>query len=174
MRDSQHDDIIIKLIDFKIFYHQFLRKPLTQDFADVWFLTHIVMEGKMKNLFDGLFDFNGDGKTSMFESALGMDIMIKHEQESKLNTQENLPYSGQYVPDNLGETYQTAEIDRQEKIQELQDQVDELHDKLEEFEWDEPSDWESDAHSSWEETRDELESRIDELESEISDLDIFF
>lgn len=128
----------------------------------------------MGKLFDGLFDFNGDGKTSMFESALAMDMMLKQDQKLKVNEPDTHPYSCQLAPDGISDICQATDLNRQEKILELQDQVEELHDKLDEFEWDEPSDWSSDAHSSWEEARDELESRIDELESEINDLDMLF
>ena len=56
----------------------------------------------------------------------------------------------------------------------MQDQVEELHSQLEELEWDEPSEWTSEAHASWEEARDELENRIEDLENTINDVDSFF
>lgn len=123
----------------------------------------------MGKLFDGLFDFNGDGKTSMFESILGVNMM--HDGAEPPELQNSI--SNDYLPDSMPGLHLGDALAQQEDIQKLQDQADELHSQLEELEWDEPSDWASEAHASWEEAHDELESRIEDLESAISEFDTF-
>ena len=115
----------------------------------------------MGKLFDGLFDFNGDGKTSMFEAILGVNMMQEKTQSSEM--QKGL--SNDYLLDSMPELYPGEALEHLEDVQELHDQVEELHSKLEELEWDEPRDWTSEAHAFWEEARDELENRIEDIEN---------
>lgn len=127
----------------------------------------------MGKLFDGLFDFNGDGKTSMFEAILGINMMQEKGQSSKMQSGLSNDYLPASMP-GLCPSDALALEHQEEEIQELQDQVEELHSQLEELEWDEPSEWTSEAHASWEEARDELENRIEDLENTINDVDSFF
>ena len=122
----------------------------------------------MGRLFDGLFDFNGDGKTSMFEAILGVNMM--HDKVQPPEIQDC--FSNDYLPDRMPGLYCSDALDQGEDVQELQDQVEELQIQLEELGWDEPSDWTGEAHVAWEEARDELESRIGDLENAINDLDL--
>ena len=124
----------------------------------------------MGKLFNGLFDFNGDGKTNMFEAILGVNMM----QEKTQSPEKQSGLSDDYFPASMPGLYPSDALEHQENIQELQDQVEELHSQLEELEWDEPGDWTSEAHASWEEARDELESHIGDLENAINDFNIVF
>lgn len=123
----------------------------------------------MGGLFDGLFDFNGDGKTSMFEAILGINMMQEKDQAPKMQS----GLSNDYLPSSMPSTYHSDAFEHQEDIQEVQDKIEELHSQLEELDWEEPSDWTSEAHDDWEEARDELESQIGDLENTINNLDIF-
>ena len=124
----------------------------------------------MGKLFDGLFDFNRDGKTSMFEAILGVNMMQEKTQSSEM--QKGL--SNDYLLDSMPELYPGEALEHLEDVQELHDQVEELHSQLEELEWDEPRDWTSEAHASWEEARDELENRIEDIENAINNFDTLF
>ena len=124
----------------------------------------------MGKLFDGLFDFNGDGKTSMFEAILGVNMM----QEKAQSSERQRGLSNGYLPDTMPELYSDKALEHLEDVQELHDQVEELHSKLEELEWDEPRDWTSEAHAFWEEARDELENRIEDIENAINNFDTLF
>ena len=124
----------------------------------------------MGKLFDGLFDFNGDGKTSMFEVILGVNMMQEKTQSSEM--QKGL--SNDYLLDSMPELYPGEALEHLEDVQELHDQVEELHSKLEELEWDEPREWTSEAHAFWEEARDELENRIEDIENAINNFDTLF
>lgn len=124
----------------------------------------------MGKLFNGLFDFNRDGKTSMFEAILGVNMMQEKVQSPELQS----GLSDDYLLASMPGLYPSNALEHQEDIQELHDQVEDLHSQLEELEWDEPGDWTSEAHASWEEARDELERRIGDLENTINDFNIFF
>lgn len=124
----------------------------------------------MGKLFDGLFDFNGDGETSMSEAILGINMMQENAQSA--NLQSNL--TKDHLPDSTSRIDHDGTLDHQEEVQELQDQVEALNDQLEELEWDEPCDWMSEAHASWEEAYDELKDHIEDLENAIYDSDTFF
>lgn len=48
----------------------------------------------MGKLFNGLFDFNGDGKTNMFEAILGVNMM----QEKTQSPEKQSGLSDDYFP----------------------------------------------------------------------------
>ena len=91
------------------------------------------------NPFGGLFDFNRDGHTDMFEAGLGFAIM----QDLFENDEEEIKGDGGAC---IGE------------LEDLQTQLDELNDRLFNLELAEPEDFFSAAHDRWEAQR--MNSRI--------------
>lgn len=108
--------------------------------------------GFFDNPFGGLFDFDRDGHTDMFEAGLGFAIMQDLFEDDK----EELNGDGGA---RIGE------------IEDLQTQLDELNDRLFNLELTEPGDFFSAAHDRWEAQRDELTDQIQELEDQIALLD---
>ena len=104
------------------------------------------------NPFGGLFDFNRDGHTDMFEAGLGFAIM----QDLFENDEEEIKENG---GTHIGE------------LEDLQTQLDELNDRLFNLELIEPGDFFSTAHDRWEKQRYELTDQIQELEDQIALLD---
>lgn len=108
--------------------------------------------GFLDNPFGGLFDFDRDGHTDMFEAGLGFAIM----QDLFENDEEEIKGDGGV---HIGE------------LEDLQTQLDELNDRLFNLELAEPEDFFSAAYDHWEEQRNELTDQIQELEDQISLLD---
>ena len=108
--------------------------------------------GFLDNPFGGLFDFNRDGHTDMFEAGLGFAIM----QDLFEDDEEEIKGDGGAC---IGE------------LEDLQTQLDELNDRLFNLELAEPEDFFSAAHDRWEAQRDELTDQIQELEDQIALLD---
>lgn len=108
--------------------------------------------GFLDNPFGGLFDFNRDGHTDMFEAGLGFAIM----QDLFEDDEEEIKGDGGA---RIGE------------LEDLQTQLDELNDRLFNLELAEPGDFFSAAHDRWAEQRDELTDQIQELEDQIALLD---
>ncbi len=108
--------------------------------------------GFFDNPFGGLFDFNGDGHTDMFEAGLGFAIMQEALKEERANSASAF---------SIDSDLDSFEMDT------LQMELDELNDKLLELELDEPADYFSKAHEHWEERRDALTEQIQEIEDQI-------
>lgn len=114
----------------------------------------------MSGLFGGLFDFNRDGKTDIFETALGLSIIdqaAREEEEARCLEAE--------ADDFLLDI--DIDEDLPEDGQSLQDRLDELRDRLADLELEEPEDMFSEEYSAWEEAHEHLEERISELEDQI-------
>ena len=114
----------------------------------------------MSGLFCGLFDFNRDGQTDVFETALGLSMIdqaTREEEEARHQEAET---------DNF-----LLDIDIDEGLpedgQSLQDRLDELRDRLADLELEEPEDMFSKEYFTWEEAHERLEERITELEDQI-------
>lgn len=114
----------------------------------------------MSGLFGGLFDFNRDGKTDIFETALGLSIIDQAAREEE-EAQRREAEADDFLLD----------IDIDEDLprdgQSLQDRLDELRDRLADLELEEPEDIFSEEYSAWEEAHEHLEERISELEDQI-------
>lgn len=108
--------------------------------------------GLFDNPFGGLFDFDRDGHTDMFEAGLGFAIM-----------QDLFENDGEESEEDGG-----AHIG---ELEDLQTQLDEQNDRLFNLELSEPEDFFSTAHDRWEAQRDELTDQIQELEDQIALLD---
>ena len=108
--------------------------------------------GFLDNPFGGLFDFDRDGHTDMFEAGLGFAIM----QDLFEDDEEEIKGDGGA---RIGE------------LEDLQTQLDELNDRLFNLELAEPEDFFSAAYDHWEEQRNELTDQIQELEDQIALLD---
>lgn len=107
----------------------------------------------MSGLFGGLFDFNRDGKTDIFETALGLSIIdqaAREEEEARRREAE--------ADDFL------LDIDIDE---DLPEDGQSLQDRLADLELEEPEDMFSEEYSAWEEAHEHLEERISELEDQI-------
>ena len=114
----------------------------------------------MSGLFGGLFDFNRDGKTDIFETALGLSIIdqtAREEEEARRRAAE--------ADDFLLDI--DIDEDLPEDGQSLQDRLDELRDRLADLELEEPDDMFSEEYFAWEEAHEHLEERISELEDQI-------
>ena len=114
----------------------------------------------MSGLFGGLFDFNRDGKTDIFETALGLSIIdqaAREEEEARRRAAE--------ADDFLLDI--DIDEDLPEDGQSLQDRLDELRDRLADLELEEPEDMFSEEYFAWEEAHEHLEERISELEDQI-------
>ena len=113
----------------------------------------------MSGLFGGLFDFNRDGKTDIFETALGLSIIDQAAREEAARRQE--AEADDFLLDI------DIDEDLPEDGQSLQDRLDELRDRLADLELEEPEDMFSEEYSAWEEAHENLEERISELEDQI-------
>lgn len=113
----------------------------------------------MSGLFGGLFDFNRDGKTDIFETALGLSIIDQAAREEEARRQE--AEADDFLLDI------DIDEDLPEDGQSLQDRLDELRDRLADLELEEPEDMFSEEYSAWEEAHEHLEERISELEDQI-------
>ena len=114
----------------------------------------------MSGLFGGLFDFNRDGKTDIFETALGLSIIdqaAREEGEARRRAAE--------ADDFLLDI--DIDEDLPEDGQSLQDRLDELRDRLADLELEEPDDMFSEEYFAWEEAHEHLAERISELEDQI-------
>lgn len=114
----------------------------------------------MSGLFGGLFDFNRDGQTDVFETALGLSMIdqaTREEEEARCREAE--------ADDFLLDI--DIDEDLPEDGQSLQDRLDELRDRLADLELEEPEDMFSEEYSAWEEAHEHLEERISELEDQI-------
>ena len=114
----------------------------------------------MSGLFGGLFDFNRDGKTDIFETALGPSIIDQAAREEEARRQE--AEADDFLLDI------DIDEDLPEDGQSLQDRLDELRDRLADLELEEPEDMFSEEYSAWEEAHENLEERISELEDQIA------
>ena len=104
--------------------------------------------GFFDNPFGGLFDFNGDGHTDVFEAGLGFAMMQETLKEAERADSVNAF--------SLDSDLDCFEMD-----------LDELNDQLLELDLDEPTDHFSRAHERWEERRDALADRIQEIEDQL-------
>lgn len=109
--------------------------------------------GLFDNPFGGLFDFNRDGHTDIFEAGLGFAIMQEVIKEAER-------------PDSANAFSLESHLDSSD-VDTLQMELDELNDKLLELELDEPADYFSRAHELWEEQRDALTEQIQEIEDQM-------
>lgn len=100
----------------------------------------------------GFFDFNRDGNTSLFESAMGFAML-----ESLLEEES--------------ESDDFDDIEAEETLDHLRDELLDLEDELITVEVNEPEDILSDAYTRWEHRRDLLEEQIDEVEQKIAELE---
>ena len=99
-------------------------------------------------LFGDLFDFDGDGTTDAFETALGLSIVFSIGEEEKENT--------------------TAV----EKLESLREELSELENQLMELECREPDDIFTARYERWESRKEQLEEQLSDLNDEISDLEL--
>lgn len=106
------------------------------------------------NPFGGLFDFNRDGHTDMFEAGLGFAIM------QDIMAENDVDNDGDWDNDDSAEELRT-----------LQEKLATLNDRLFDLELKEPEDMFSSAYNRWEERHDALVEQIDEVESQISTLE---
>ena len=114
----------------------------------------------MSGLFGGLFDFNRDGKTDIFETALGLSIIDQAAREEEEVRRREAEADDFLLDIDIDE-------DLPEDGQSLQDRLDELRDRLADLELEEPEDMFSEEYSAWEEAHEHLEERISELEDQI-------
>lgn len=114
----------------------------------------------MSGLFGGLFDFNRDGKTDIFETALGLSIIDQAAREEEEARRQEAEADDFLLDIDIDE-------DLPEDGQSLQDRLDELRDRLADLELEEPEDMFSEEYSAWEEAHENLEERISELEDQI-------
>lgn len=114
----------------------------------------------MSGLFGGLFDFNRDGKTDIFETALGLSIIDQAACEEEEARRREAEADDFLLDIDIDE-------DLPEDGQSLQDRLDELRDRLADLELEEPEDMFSEEYSAWEEAHEHLEERISELEDQI-------
>lgn len=113
----------------------------------------------MSGLFGGLFDFNRDGKTDIFETALGLSIIdqaAREEEEACRRKAESNEFLNIIIGGELPGNGQN-----------LQERLDELRDRLSDLEFEEPADMFSEEYFAWEEAHEHLEEQISELEEQI-------
>ena len=106
------------------------------------------------------FDFNRDGKTDIFETALGLSIIDQAAREEEEARRREAEADDFLLDIDIDE-------DLPEDGQSLQDRLDELRDRLADLELEEPEDMFSEEYSAWEEAHEHLEERISELEDQI-------
>ena len=123
--------------------------------------------GFLDNPFGGLFDFNRDGHTDMFEAGLGFAIM----QDLFEDDEEEFEAEELEIEEPSEEEIQGDGGARIGDLEDLQTQLDELNDRLFNLELAEPGDFFSAAHDRWAAQRDELTDQIQELEDQIALLD---
>ena len=63
----------------------------------------------MGDIFGGLFDFNGDGRTDAFEFALGMGMMESFERQSRSSSSS---FGSSFSDDDTDEQLETAGLSR--------------------------------------------------------------
>ena len=114
----------------------------------------------MSGLFGGLFDFNRDGKTDIFETALGLSIIDQAAREGEEARRRAAEADDFLLDIDIDE-------DLPEDGQSLQDRLDEPRDRLADLELEEPEDMFSEEYFAWEEAHEHLEERISELEDQI-------
>lgn len=112
--------------------------------------------GFFDNPFGGLFDFNRDGDTDMFEAGLGFAVMQELLEEAECEDDDD--------DFSLDDDYDSLEVTK------LQEKLSMLNDKLLDLELEEPDDDFSEAHGRWEERRDSLIEQIEEIEEQMLDL----
>ena len=115
----------------------------------------------MSGLFGGLFDFNRDGKTDIFENR----ARPEHNRPGGPARKKKLGAVRRKPDDFLLDI--DIDEDLPEDGQSLQDRLDELRDRLADLELEEPEDMFSEEYSAWEEAHEHLEERISELEDQI-------
>ena len=86
----------------------------------------------MNGLFGGLFEFNRDGKTDIFETALGLSMIDQATREEEARRREA----------EANDIHLNIVIDEDLPVdgQSLQDRLDELKDRLANLELEEPED----------------------------------
>ena len=109
-------------------------------------------------LFDGLFDFNGNGKTDPFEQAMGCELLLSNEEENSLLESDGLLESG----------------GAEDCLDALRDKLSELEDQRFNLELQEPDDIILARYERWEARKEKLEEQISKLEDEVFDLKLEF
>lgn len=147
------------------------------------------MVAKSGDLFGGLFDFNGDGKTDFYEEAVAYKLFEKINQDIEDRADEAL--RDDYADEEEAWEKQafaaecragrSAETDFfpdgspfAETVQnwnQLNDQVRQLQKKLMQLEDNPPDEEDDDALFEWEDKCDDLYDAIAELEDKIEDLE---
>jgi len=113
-----------------------------------------------------IFDFNRDGKTDLFETAMGFALLdaLCEEERSEADC------FADSCPDDEDPDDGLTERD-EEKLSLLRDELSDLEDELITVEVNEPDDILSEAYARWEQRRDLLEEQIACVEEQIDDLE---
>ena len=112
-------------------------------------------------LFGDLFDFDGDGTTDAFETALGLSIVFSSGEDEKENTTVE--------DDDFNEDLFESGV---KKLKSLREELSELEEQLMELECREPDDVLSARYERWESRKEQIEEQISDLNDEISDLEL--
>lgn len=116
-------------------------------------------------MFGSIFDWNRDGKTDVFEAALGLQLLHDlEEQEAAAAAAEGVLYEGLDTLQN--------QLDELETLRdELQGELDRLQGTQIELELNTPSDVLSRAYTRWERHEELVQELTCEAEEELSQLD---
>ena len=117
-------------------------------------------------LFGDLFDFDGDGTTDAFETALGLSIVLSICEDEKENTTVE--------DDDFNELDEDLFESGVEKLESLREELSELEEQLMELECREPDDVLSARYERWESRKEQIEEQISDLNDEISDLELVY
>ena len=115
-------------------------------------------------LFGDLFDFDGDGATDAFETALGLSIVLSIGEDEKENTTVE--------DDDFNELDEDLFESGVKKLKSLREELSELVAQLMDIERREPDDILSARYERWESRKEQLEEQISDLNDEISDLEL--
>ena len=115
-------------------------------------------------LFGDLFDFDGDGTTDAFETALGLSIVFSSGEDEKENTTVE--------DDDFNELDEDLFESGVKKLKSLREELSELEEQLMELECREPDDVLSARYERWESRKEQHEEQISDLNDEISDLEL--